>query len=246
MSSEQLSRRYTTVPLKPVVFEVVAAFLRLGLKYNVEMLKTEAIGRLTHEFPTSVEAYDNNVNTKTPSRLITVKQDDLAVRAINLARECDCIDFILPTAFYSVISLPDFHKAIQGLALTPEDRMIAVYGFSRAAKYQYLGTMRWLISHDDPEDDSIRELYDACMDETHCSRGRSLLIHTRFMPIQMISGLSSWAEWERWFARPEAISMCPNCLDAAQGSHNSGRDDFWHDLPLICGLTRWDDLLKQN
>lgn len=43
---------------EPLPIVAVAALLRLGTKYDIEVLRTEAVKRLVYEFPTSLQDYD--------------------------------------------------------------------------------------------------------------------------------------------------------------------------------------------
>lgn len=58
--------RHIGVHLKPIPFVVISAFLRLGTKYEIEVLRSEAIDRLAHEYPFTLEDYDRqSINSNT-------------------------------------------------------------------------------------------------------------------------------------------------------------------------------------
>lgn len=129
---------------------MVAAFLRLGLKYNIEVLKTEASSRLAHHFPTSLEVYgDRDDAMITPDRL-------QPIMAINLARECRGMDRILPMAFFRLVVGFSF-QGILCSDIPPDDRNIAIVGWESAVQAQAQETMRWLFQLDSGE------LYSECL-----------------------------------------------------------------------------------
>lgn len=192
---------------------------------------------MVHDFPTSLEAYGVVGDDQ---RMIAVSKDqdfyERCARAINLARECHCVDFMLPSSFYGVISHPDFHTTTQ--PLSPEDRMVGVSGWSNAVKGQEADTMRWLLYQGYPQ---TSQLYQGCKSPDRCHETRNHFLRAIFIPIPRIYGLCRWEDWA-------VISqfVCESCFAAAQRSHNEGRERFWQKLPTFFGLPGWDELLREH
>lgn len=214
-------------------FDAVAAFLRLGLKYRIDVLNKEAIARLTYEFPTSLEDFDDNVRF----RMIS-DDNDILVKAINLARECLCINSILPVAFYRLITEHEVHTDLLATdsPQSPEDHIIAMAGWYRAVHAQDTLTMRWLLHHDEPPQ---KNLYQWCPAGT-CQSNRTSVIRSNFLPMPTLYGLSSWKYW------PPALGQCGSCLAVAEELHNTGRKQFWQKLPSFFKFPAWEELLRDE
>lgn len=122
-------RGYVSVQTIPLPMPIVTAFLRLGSKYNIEELHSEAITRLTHEFPSSFERYNG---LKPLSMINKIHRFEI----INLAREHD-IPFILPTAMYFICMICSFDQICNGISqkegdlvtLQPEDQKACLIGW---------------------------------------------------------------------------------------------------------------------
>lgn len=209
---------------------MVAAFLRLGLKYNIEVLKTEASSRLAHHFPTSLEVYgDRDDAMITPDRL-------QPIMAINLARECRGMDRILPMAFFRLVVGFSF-QGILCSDIPPDDRNIAIVGWESAVQAQAQETMRWLFQLDSGE------LYSECLQPENCVFDRMETLKILFTPIPTISDGLSHYDSDGWCDR---VVMCESCKTAAKRVHNEGRKAFWRQLPTFFGLPGWDELLKEH
>lgn len=72
---------------------VVTAFIRLGRKYEIDVLYNEGLTRLTYECPPTFAAF-NDMND---GSMIT---DGLTFEFINLARDLN-LPALLPVAYYS-------------------------------------------------------------------------------------------------------------------------------------------------
>lgn len=199
---------------------------------------------MTHDFPASLEAFDRLCDG--PERVIVYEEGNNAyvngsayAQVINLARECHCIDFILPTAFYSVIVLAEIHTIVQAIPLSPEDRMIVLLGWANAVKGQKADTLHWWLHH--PRDEQAAALYQGCITPDHCDKERYRGIYANLVPMPRIFGLVPWN-----FFSPLSKEVCESCFAAAQRSHNDGRKQFWQKLPSYFGLPEWSVLLKDQ
>ena len=223
--------RYTSVP---VPFDVVAAFLRLGLKYNIESLRDEATTRLTYEFPSSLEIYDCMVD----GGMIELG-DSVANDTINLLRECQYSTHILPIAFYfQAQETPPFHKTEisddgKQVQLSPEDKSTLLEGWLRIVKAQREHTYAWL--------HQTTPVSVSCLSKSSCFAARSACVLKEFTPIPPISGLNLFRDWPT-----DEVKLCIHCETVAKTCHNEGRERLWQMLPSFFGLPEWNELLKEN
>ncbi|CAL1717213.1 unnamed protein product [Somion occarium] len=101
---------------EPLPFPTVSAFLRLGFKYHIAVIREEAIYRLGLCFPTTLEDYDPDIfmqrempdvrRIKRGWLPIALKRSD-AIEVVNLAHSFD-LDNLLPSAYYVCAQLPTF------------------------------------------------------------------------------------------------------------------------------------------
>jgi hypothetical protein len=70
------------------------------MKYEITQLRKEAVARLTFEFPSTLEQWDN-VSTEM-MRLIT-RENGIVFDIIQLARQHDLLA-VLPAAFYTIVA----------------------------------------------------------------------------------------------------------------------------------------------
>ena len=225
--------RYTSVPVKPLPFDVVAAFLRLGLKYNIKSLRDEATTRLTYEFPSSLEFYDRMVD----GEMIELSYSFINA-TINLVRECQYLTYILPVAFYLRTGKDYFFKPpVSGddkqVQLSLEDKCTLLEGWHTIAGAQHKHTYRWL--------HQTTPLSVSCRSKSSCHTARSTLVLKEFTPIPSISGLNLFEEWPT-----DGIKLCAHCETAAKTYHDEGRKRLWQMLPSFFGLPKWDELLKEK
>lgn len=214
-----LERRHISVPIKPIPFKVVAAFLRLGEKYSLETLKADATARLTYEFPSTLDAYDSMVDN-------TMVGGCDPVSVIQLARQTQSLRRVLPTAFYFVQDI----KSITTKKLSAEDQAAFVSGWCKAVKAQQESTFVWL----------FQEKTEGCSTLTTCFSQRARRVFKRFTAAPSLEGLTKWSHW------PQGIELCANCKVEAKKAHTEGRQKFWEMLPGFFGLPEWDELVKEN
>ena len=227
--------RYTSVPVKPLPFDVVAAFLRLGLKYNIESLRDEATTRLTHEFPSSLDIYDRMVD----GEMIELS-DSFVNDTINLLRECQYLTHILPVAFYLQAcedphpfyqpAISDHGKQVQ---LSPEDKSTLLEGWLKIVKAQREHTYAWL--------HQTTPVSVSCLSKSGCFTARATCVLEAFTPIPSVSGLNLFRD-----GPTDGVELCVHCETAAKIYHNEGREKLWQILPSFFGLPEWNELLKEN
>lgn len=93
--------------MKALPFEVVAAFLRIGQKYSIEILKAEAASRLTYEYPSSPDAWNSLVEYSMIER-----NECLDVDTINFTHETQCSARITPMAFCNLFMARPIHEIL--------------------------------------------------------------------------------------------------------------------------------------
>lgn len=223
--------------MAPLPFDVVAAFLRLGLKYNIESLKAEAVTRLTHEFPSSLQVFDFIALGS-----MIQPHSSMATDTINLVRETKHLNRILPCAFYVLaeaihVDPQSFRKPQilddgRQVQLSLEDQFVLSDGWFKSVKAQKEHTYPWLYQ--------MTPLSTSCLSKSACFSARASEVFNEFAPIPIILGLSKWEAWS------EDIDICDPCKAVAEKLHNAGREKFWQMLPSLFGFPEWDELLKEN
>lgn len=114
---------YTSVRLEPVTLSVIKSFLNLGRKYEIKNLYLEATTRLSFEYPSTLNEWDN---TRYTLQLIEC-DPGLAFDIINLAREHGLL-LILPATFYNIYHSQDFFREIFE-DVRREDGTLAILSF---------------------------------------------------------------------------------------------------------------------
>jgi hypothetical protein len=218
---------------------VIAAFLRLGRKYEITQLQAEAITRLRYEFPASLEQCEGMVDYS------MVEEDRpraaLVFEVIELAHEHN-LRHLLPWA-YSVcchhLSFEDIFGTI-GLAngrcirLSSNDLRICMIGWRDLVRVQTKLPFFWLSNDGNPTWDA---LVSACSSKRRCIAARQKLRDQIFAhgEAPKCCALTFWnAEW--------AVDMCSVCESEAKDMHHEALVKLWHRLPTIFDLPQWDKL----
>jgi hypothetical protein len=229
-----LARSYVAVGMTPIPMSVVAAFLRLGKKYDIGILHAEAVKRLTYECPSSLEDFD-----KLEFWSMIEAENGLPIEIVRLARETD-LPSVLPIALYCCCrcyNAPEILKGVKGrggkhVALSSEDKEICIVANQRIIQAQAETTFAWM-----NPGHSSGSLYKFCRSLTSCASARKDLLCRTFLPLPRSIALDLWeVEWED--------GMCDVCIDDAKTSHNEGREKMWNDLPTFFNLSGWAELLK--
>ncbi|EIW79952.1 hypothetical protein CONPUDRAFT_166605 [Coniophora puteana RWD-64-598 SS2] len=115
------------VPTTTVPFPVVAAFLRLGKKYEIKALYEEARTCLMSDFPDTLPSWQSRTTS-----IVSSSRKALAINVANLAQEGGILR-VLPAAFYECLtqcSLRELECGVNGegeiATLTPKNRAICV------------------------------------------------------------------------------------------------------------------------
>ncbi|KZP13429.1 hypothetical protein FIBSPDRAFT_869357 [Athelia psychrophila] len=222
---------------EPLDFAVVAAFLRLGKKYEIELLHAEAVKRLRYEFP-SLQGLDGC------HRFSMIKGDfSTSVDVANLAREQSLL-CVLPLALYRCCCFPQATFTVAGIAkdasttamLSASDLLACLLALNFFGRKQIYSTMAWL--------NSPGSTYHNCTSPMACANIRKAVLHSVYFPFALFLGHKDWYEFKgRWL---DAVGqMCNPCNALAEQLHNAGRAKFWDELPSMFGLSKWAELMKE-
>lgn len=205
----------------------------MGKKYDIEILRTEALKRLYHEFPTTLEGQDSVV----PWTM--VEQPSSFIEIVSLARRNGLLS-ILPHSLYACCNSNDAASMGSGMTengdgcnsvLSLEDRLACLIGYQTVGIAQATTTFSWAHAN------AIR--YPHCTKFTACAAARMRFLIHRFYPVPSIRGLSPW--------RDDIVEgMCQYCIAVAKVAHTEGRRKLWEQLPGLFGLPVWDELIKER
>lgn len=219
---------------KPLSIEVVAAFLRLGNKYGIEVLRAEALKQLYRQYPSTLENYDNLDNS------LSVDQSRWDhIDAVNLAREQGLLS-VLPLALYECCKAHAMKILASGIprgdgttaVLSPTSMLACFAAWEDLAEMQSETTLSWIYNSAGSY---------CCESEPSCAGIRSRIIFNIFYPCVSFVGLDRHNS-DLWWHE----SMCDYCDMGAILTHQRGRVKFWEALPGIFGLPEWAELRKER
>jgi len=212
-------------------FAVVAAFMRLGTKYEIEDLRAEGIRRLHADYPSSLELYDELRNGK---KLAIEPHVGRSFDIANLARETGTLS-VLPVVLYSCCRIFDNEGLFEGcqtqdgdsvIALSPTDQKICILAKDKLFALQARETFGWL---------DLNTEQDRCPD-IRCKNTKRKIFKSVWYPKPKCAALDAWT----WSGR-----MCVDCEVDARGRHAAGRAEVWSQLPSVFALPEWDELLDE-
>jgi hypothetical protein len=215
---------------KQLPFAVVAAFLRLGTKYEIPDLRAEATKRLVTDYPLGLELLEPRTNEKISIQPYYGKIFDV----VNLAREMGILS-ILPVALYScccndnqIILEGCYKQDGKYVALSSADQKICILAKDKLLAFQVQETFGWL---------GVDISEDICP-QSRCKNLRKRVFQLIWLPKPKCVALEFWQP--KW-----SDELCVHCGAAAHVVHVAGRAEIWRQLPSIFGLPGWDDLLKE-
>ncbi|KZP28193.1 hypothetical protein FIBSPDRAFT_817787 [Athelia psychrophila] len=231
----------------PLPIETVAAFLRLGKKYEIELLHAEALKRLRYEYPTTLDDLPmptgHKFNRRTQNTMIftEVDGDGPHVAVAHLARE-QRLHSTLPLALYwccidySAEGLVEMvTRDAATTVLSKSDLIKCLTVQSSLSRIQYITTLAWI--------HAPQSKYLDCKSQNACAAARKRILDNLYLPYVDFVALDSWSDFESaWNVDDE---MCISCLAIAEGMHYDGRVKFWEGLPAMFGLPGWDELRKE-
>lgn len=211
---------------KKLTMPVVTACYRLGRKYDISHLQAEAHRRLLHEFPSTLD----NFNQFWRDGQAIEGYSGYITDVVDFAREQALLS-ILPTAFYFSCRFTN-EQILRGrerpdssiARLGPEDQIRCVIGREKLFELQATETFGWLTA--------------SAID---CNTKRCAIAKARIMkeiwmpPTTIVRALNVWSP--SW-----VTDLCHKCEAEAIRKHKEGREKIWSILPSIFGLPSWDDL----
>lgn len=210
--------------MQPLPWPVVAAFLRLGMKYDFSQLRVDALKRIRLSFPTELALLQNAKNRRAIQYDAVLPSD-----VIKLARERNLLA-PLPSA-YLVLSLDHNEKLLlqNTEVLASDDQLVLYRGWREITRRQSRTTFAWL--------DASSDIYTTCSLPARCPGSRKSITSSLFSLSPRLSAFILWnTVWEE--------RLCAACGAIAKAAHNQGRQDMWDQLPGIYGLPGWDELEK--
>jgi len=212
----------------------------MGRKYEIEQLRSEAVGRLTFDFPSTLDEYDQR--TLDECRVYSSELDFPfhLFTTINLAREYNMLS-ILPAVFCRICSMLDIHHMVEAFeasdgtayALSLLDQRVMIKG-----RYALTGTLaqrtfRWLTNED--------VFTSICITPQKCADKRKAFVVNYWLPTPTLSAMEPWKDWEAdW-----ATYFCKPCIAKSKRLHHVGRQQMWNELPSVFGLSVWKDLTSK-
>lgn len=207
---------------------VIISFLRLGKKYEIEVLLSEGLRRFSYECPATLDEFDQMEDG-------AMIENGIILDYINLAHELD-LPSALPVAYYSCCRSGDVETIMDGctrhdgsvVTLSYSDQRICIMGRENLLKAQLESTFAWLRGGADTP----------CLTAVSCSNARKSLLCDIFLPVPPSIALDEWqSNWE--------TGMCLSCIRTARVAHENGRKKAWDTLPAFFGLPVWKDLLRE-
>lgn len=231
-------RSYCSVDSEPLPLPIIAAFLRLGRKYDIQQLHSEALKRLTFEFPSTLEEYDCSIENYTFIDDSDIDRSNLLLAVIHLARETDNLS-VLPAAlynfcfYYKIRAMIDFFQQSDGTsyAMCLADQRTVIGGWHSLVEMQTKETFAWLANED--------MFKDICITDGVCTKSRNRLLLANWHPSPWCIALNAWAPHLE-------DGQCLGCIAKSKKVHNAGRQNVWNKLPSIFGLPGWEELKKQQ
>ncbi|KZP11464.1 hypothetical protein FIBSPDRAFT_837642 [Athelia psychrophila] len=212
----------------PLPFEMIAAFLRLGRKYDMEEVRTEALSRLYREFPTTLQEFDKAQHWSAVKHTPGIYFD-----IANLAREHNLLSVLPCALFRCYMRVDDVTKGIARrdgtiATLSRVNERACLAAFRPILQLQYETTYAWC--HEESR----------CRSQYKCGANRRDFLNYTFFPtFETKTLLGRWDE--AW-----GEGLCSSCVKLAKASHKSGCRRFWQKLPGVFHLPGWDELRKER
>jgi hypothetical protein len=220
--------------------DVIAAYLRLGKKFEITQLRQEALDILSFEFPSCLQAFD----TRPEFSFTRIDTRDLMtlVPIINLARETGT-HAILPVAYYLYCRYHGVRPILHSMRgktsndsayfrLSDEDQRAILFGWHTLIERESDYTFCWMMDLSSSE---------SCETPHNSSCNDSIYAAYYYEFAGDTLSVRALRKWESvWGER-----LCNGCATFYEAVHNEGRNKIWDELPSIFGFPGWDELLKQ-
>ncbi|KAJ7668681.1 hypothetical protein DFH06DRAFT_982295 [Mycena polygramma] len=219
-------------------FSVVAAFVRLGRKYEFKDLFSSAIARLEYYNPNKSSKYVENPTLSPLKYFGIARTPGILFEILSLAREHGILS-VLPSAYYRVVSKhSQILKGIPGpddtvITLSSKEQQICILARPKIIRAQFepgatFGGMfddDWGIHCCDAECQDARPKYQ-----------RDLLLRAE---VRALRPLDFQEEYWKSFGK-----LCSDCVEQAMEGVPKGMpsEKIWQALPSFFDLPPWDQL----
>ncbi|KAF7365516.1 BTB domain-containing protein [Mycena venus] len=225
-------------------FDVLAASLRLGRKYEAPAFKQDAARRLHAEFPAILNVWDRRQVRERSNGLEMLRSTPgLYIDLLNLAYE-NGVYTCVPALALRCLSLYTLSELFAGIerengsrAMLPDETKLTLARALEAIQLFQWHNLEWLREEGEPVpiEDHEFEQYDKC------DYQRQMMCHLNVAPARVdITYLLE--PWEKVAGGKWVGALCEDCEKAAKVEHNAGRQRAWDQLPIFFGLPEWKDL----
>ncbi|KAF8178644.1 hypothetical protein K438DRAFT_1977875 [Mycena galopus ATCC 62051] len=222
---------FLTQPALPLA--AVAAFIRLGRKYDFKIVLDSAVDRITFENPKTLDEYDALLvdGTHKPTRLLPYRS--LYFDMLTLARENNIVS-ALPVAYFRALRcglaqlLDGIRRRDESLAsLSSADLRLCLFGRERLVSKQFQPgyTLGWLRTWP----------YTDCGDPSRCRALRTSMFHS-YMDGNIVASFAKFVDDD------VRKSFCGTCSQHVLEAAAAGRKKMWEELPQIFDLPLWGEL----
>lgn len=212
-------------------FEKVAAFLRLGSKYEMQQFRAEALRRLTREFPSDLSGWDTDAWQHVHFQ--TAIEHD----AYNLVTETGCHS-LLPAAFFTLVGGRDdaLSAILEGesrsdgsvASLSSENQRTCIRAVEILQRMQRNEASKRLDTGDG--------VFIGCTKPSKCSSQRRQMFQGTYLAGPLIESFGRSLELKN-------SGLCAVCIAKSESLYDEGNKKIWNELPSMLGLPGWDELL---
>lgn len=222
-------------------FSMVSAMLRMGSKYQVDVLCAEAIERFRTCFPTSLSDFDlsrddeivaeesHSKPNRFPFRLVAFNGNTEVIEVITLARRFD-LGFLLPTAFYACcyFAVEELIDAAREGIISFDDLKIVIRGRLWLEQKNIELLMPIL----------LRRTNALCKTSSACRGGFGALLHAHESWLNSADPLDHSRNWLT-NDEVEKAGICDGCIEPFRLVHELGRRTLWDEMGKEFGVSEW-------
>ncbi|KAF5336573.1 hypothetical protein D9611_006491 [Ephemerocybe angulata] len=231
----------------PIPFKAVAAMARLGEKFMISCLRSEALSRLRTEYPSTLA--EASV-AQAPEKIFTtiIEEPGLLIKIANLAHDSK-LWTIRPTVYLWCCLIMDVVDSIShGLELADGTRA----HLSRDVQYLCLYGKQKL-------DEAFRKCFTwvqrtgqtrSCGHKKVCGNLAKNIIEECLAQGSIDLSLLFAEAWNIYDPEgtdpdlPFSKILCSSCFEAANTCANMGREKLWEELPSYFELPDWEELKR--
>ncbi|EIW79922.1 hypothetical protein CONPUDRAFT_145017 [Coniophora puteana RWD-64-598 SS2] len=229
------SRSYFPSGAKSAPVTVIAAFLRLGKKYEISDLYDEAQAHLEIDLPDNFEAYVTSQSSPWKITSVPNTSHDVAIAVANIVREAGLLS-MLPAALHMCMDCCTMEEIFAGLrdengnvgrTLSLENQQACALAIQ---PYHELTGQTFAF---------VQTSLSTCTSRTTCQRAKQAFLAENFFPSPKLTPL---ADCDEEFLE----ALCPACATDARSLHRDSRKEAWRRLPGIFGLPDWTELVEKE